>query len=325
MHCELVVPGLFGGATGINAAIRFASLELLLARGRSRAKAAQRLESWVQEAFGLGDGPFPAGALTLLARDRDPADGWWARADPVHLRVMRDHLVVVPGESFELSREEADALCAALNRHFPGLNLAAAEPRRWCAKVPEALSLDGGSALDSVGREAEAPAKAAPLLTELQMALHGHPVNEAREARGEPAVNSLWLWGAGRALRASCPWQSVAADDPAVLGAARLAGARHRALPRSAAEWLERLPEEGRHLALLDALRAPLALEKDVQTERLVLERDWFSPLLAALRAGRVGMLTLHVPDGAEALSFEIIRGDLRRFWRLPKSIERYA
>ena len=321
MHCELVVPGLFRGG----AAPRCAALELLLARGRSRAKAAQPLEGWIQEAFELSEGTFPAGALTLLACGGDPGDGWWTRADPVHLRVMRDHLVVVPGESFDLSREEADALCTALNRHFPGLNLTAAEPRRWCAMVSEALSLDGGSALDSVGQEADPPAKAAPLLTELQMALHGHPVNEAREARGEPAVNSVWLWGAGRAPRSSCPWQSVAADDPTIIGAARLAGARHRALPPSAREWLERLPEDGRHLGVLDALRAPLALEKDVQTERLVLERDWFEPLLAALRNGGIGMLTLHVPDGAEALSFEIIRGDLRRFWRLPKSIERYA
>jgi hypothetical protein len=193
-------------------------------------------------------------------------------------------------------------------------------PRRWCAKVPEALSLDAGHPLDVAGREVEPPRQAAALLNEAQMVLHAHPLNEAREARGEPAVNSVWLWGAGRATRASCAWQSVAADDPALIGAARLAGARQRPLPRSAGDWLEGLPEEGRHLALLDPLRK--------QPENAVLEeleRDWFEPLLAALRAGRVGMVTLHAPDGAEALSFEIIRADLRRFWRMAKSIERYA
>jgi hypothetical protein len=36
-------------------------------------------------------------------------------------------------------------------------------------------------------------------------------------------------------------------------------------------------------------------------------------------------MVTLHVPDAAEALSFEIIRGDLRRFWRRPRSIKSYG
>jgi hypothetical protein len=148
-------------------------------------------------------------------------------------------------------------------------------------------------------------------------------VNEAREARGEPTVNSVWLWGTGSAERTRCRWQSVAADDPAVIGAARLAGARQRAAPRSARDWLERLPEDGRHLVVLDALRTRLALGQEAALDEL--EQHWFQPLLAALRAGRIGMVTLHVPDGAEALSFETIRADLRRFWRIAKPLEHYA
>ena len=68
---------------------------------------------------------------------------------------------------------------------------------------------------------------------------------------------------------------------------------------------------------MLDGLRIQPAVEQ--------LEQHWFAPLLAALRAGRIGMLSVHVPDAAEALSFETIRADLRRFWRTAKSIERYA
>ena len=308
MHCELVVPGLFAASPPE----RLPALELLLARGRRHAAPVQGLERWWLEAFELGEGPFPAGALTLLGGGGDPGETSWARADPVHLRVMRDRLAVVPGEAFDLSREEADALCAALNAHFPGLDLTASGARHWCARLEASMA---GSALDS-GAPLEPPKAAAALINEVQMVLHAHPVNEAREARGAPAVNSVWLWGAGRLpASAHCSWQSVAADDPALLGAARLAGARHRVLPPSAVEWLERLPEEGRHLAALDALRTPLE----------ALERDWCAPLLAALRAGRVGMLTLHVPDATEAVSFETIRGDLRRFWRLAKPIARYA
>jgi hypothetical protein len=55
------------------------------------------------------------------------------------------------------------------------------------------------------------------------------------------------------------------------------------------------------------------------------LEQEWFEPLLAALRSGRIGMVSVHVPDAAYALSFETIRADLRRFWRLAKPLERYA
>lgn len=319
MHCELVVPGLFG-TTGNP---RLAALELLLARGRREREAAQTLEAWLNQAFLLGEGPIPAGALTLRAAGRDPGDGTWARADPVHLRLMRDRAVVAPAEALSIAPEEAASLCEALNRHFAGLEFTAVDPRRWCARIAEGLHEH--PALQLAGAEPDVREQGAPLLTEIQMALHEHPVNEAREARGEPAVNSVWIWGGGRALGARSPWQSVAADDPVVLGAARLAGARHRPLPRSAREWLDRLPEEGRHLAVLDELRAPLALGEDVKEVQARLERDWFAPLLAALRAGRIGMVSLHVPDGAQALSFETIRGDLRRFWRLPKAIERYA
>jgi hypothetical protein len=222
MHCELAIPGLFGDSAGV----RFAALELLLARGRRVRAPARSLEAWLSEAFELGDGPFPAGALTLLGCGDEPGEATWARADPTHLRFFRDHFATVPGETFEVQREEADALCEALSRHFAAqLAFRACEPRRWCARLFN----------DAVPNDA--------LVNEVQMLLHAHPLNEAREARGELAINSVRFWGAGRApRRAQCRWQSVAAADPAVRGAARLAGTRHRALPGSAPEWLDRLP-----------------------------------------------------------------------------------
>ena len=295
MHCELAIPGLFGDSAGV----RLAALELLLARGRRVRAPARSLEAWLSEAFELGDGPFPAGALTLLGCGDEPGEATWARADPTHLRFFRDHFATVPGETFEVQREEADALCEALSRHFAAqLEFRACEPRRWCARLFN----------DAAPNDA--------LVNEVQMLLHAHPLNEAREARGELAINSVRFWGAGQApRRAQCRWQSVAAADPAVRGAARLAGTRHRALPGSAPEWLDRLPEDGRHLALLDARETALA----------DLERDWFAPLLAALRSGRIGMVTLHAVDGSEEVSFETIRGDLRRFWRTKKPVEHYA
>lgn len=294
MHCELLVPGLFGGA----ADARFAALELLMARGRRERRDGRSLEAWLREAFELGEEPFPAGALTLLAAGGDPGAARWTRADPVHLRVLRDRVAMV-SEGFDLPEAEAQALSQALNSHFAGrLEVQALEPRRWCARLSDDAEISD------------------PLVNEIQMLLHSQPVNEAREARGEPAINSLRFWGAGRAPgSAHCRWQSVSADDPAVRGAARLAGARHRPLPASAPEWLDRLPEDGRQLALLDARHTPVA----------DLEERWFAPLLAALRRGAVGMVTLHVPDDAGEVSFETIRGDLRRFWRFTKPIEHYA
>ncbi|MGZ8255963.1 MAG: regulator, partial [Burkholderiaceae bacterium] len=59
------------------------------------------------------------------------------------------------------------------------------------------------------------------LLTEIQMTWHAHPVNEAREARGEPTINSLWLHGGGTwsPLKRGA-YASVLADAPEWRGAA---------------------------------------------------------------------------------------------------------
>jgi hypothetical protein len=323
MHCELVVPGLFAAA----GATRAPALELLLARGRGRGGESQRLEGWLSEAFGLGDAPLAAGALTVA----DAGEAFWARADPVHLRLMRDRLILVPAAAFSISAAQAATLCEALNRHFAALAFAPVDPARWCVRLPQDLQdLSREHPLDLAGREVglAMPASGHPLVNEAQMLLHAQPLNEAREARGEPPVNSLWLWGAGRAPHVPpSPWQSVSADDPLVLGLARAAGTRHRRLPPSAPAWLERAPGEGRHLIVLDALRAPLALSQRAEGRAMLeaLERDWFAPLLGALREGRIGMVSVHVPDGGERASCETIRGDLRRFWRRPRSLEHYA
>ena len=75
---------------------------------------------------------------------------------------------------------------------------------------------------------------------------------------------------------------------------------------RSAEDWLAGLPEDGRHLAVLEGTAAEL-------------EEAWFVPLLVALRGGRLGMVTLHVP--AAGLAVETTRSDLRRFWRRPRAV----
>jgi hypothetical protein len=327
MHCELLAPGLFASP----GESRLPALELLLARGRCTSADSQSVEQWLRDGFELGEAPLAAGALTLLGANGEPGTRCWTRADPVHLSLMRDRLVLVPAAALRIQRSEADALCEALSRHFsPTLSLQPIDAERWVASAGDDLTVDAEPPLALAGRDVARalPATNSALLNEAQMVLHAHAVNETREARGEPAVNSVWFWGAGRLPAVSSKrWHSISADDPIALGLARAAGMRHRALPASAAAWLDRAPEEGRHLVVLDALRAPLALEEtgDYQERLVRLERDWFAPLLGALRDGRIGMVTIHVPDAADCLACETIRADLRRFWRRPRSLEHYA
>ena len=296
MHAELIVQGLFAAAENP----RLPALELLLARGRASAAQAQSYAAWLGEAFDVE--PLPAGALTA------GAEGFWLRADPVHLRLLGDSMVLVPVTG--LRQAEADQLVATLNRQFSGRHeFRAPHPDAWAMRG-EPAALETRSPQELAGMDIDPHLPGAPwtaLLNEIQMALHEHPVNETREL----AVNSVWLWGAGALPRAAAaPWRSVSAAEPLALGLARAAGIAPRAPARTAETWLADLPEDGRHLVVLEGAAA-------------ALEESWFAPLLAALRDGRIGMLTLHVPDAGT--SFETTRADLRRFWRRPRPLPAHA
>lgn len=342
MHCELIVPGLLPAASeDIAYAIgdlRLPALESLLARSRRTTEESMSLERWLANKFDEYDADeIPAGALSVAALGGEAGDATWMRADPAHLRLNRDQLVLVPAIAFGLQAAEAELLAETLNKHFTGqLTFFPLSAERWCVRLDD---------LAAKGLRTETPAEVAgkdinrhlpsgegskrwhALLNEIQMVLHEHPVNEARETRGEPVVNSVWLWGAGRLPKdAAAAFQSVTGDDPVARGYAKAAGLRHRELPANADTLLARLPEEGRELIVLDALRMPLALgDFEAWRSRLVeLEQHWFAPMLSALKAGRAGMVTICVPDSTELMSFETTRNDQRHFWRRPKALARW-
>jgi len=331
MHVELVLPELFAAA---DAAPALPALHLVLARARREAEDMRSFEAWLGEAFALGldDRPLPAGALTALATDAEPGARAWLRADPVHLRADRDRALLIPNEAFAITEEEADGLSRSLIPLLePRFRLHRASPTQWCLEALEgdAAGASARAPVDLAGADVDRnlPAKAwHPLLTELQMAMYDHPVNAAREAGGLPVINSVWLWGEGRLPAAArVPWHSVTANDLPTLGLAKRAGARHRLLPDGADAWLERAPEDGRHLVVLDRLRGVTALgDGEGASRRLAaLEAQWIAPFLAALKQDRLGMLTLHVPDAGDR--FELVRGDLRRIWRRPRPLSAYV
>ena len=338
MHCELIVPGLLPPgeeAAATLADLRLPALELLLARSRRTSDESIALERWLAQAFdGDEDDEIPAGALTLAASGGAAGDATWMRADPAHLRLNRDELVLVPATAFGVTASDAQALTTTLNRHFSGeLTFYPLSGERWCVRIDgiPAAGLRTKTPAEVAGRDinrhlpsGDGAMRWHGLLNEIQMLLHEHPVNEARESRGEPAVNSVWLWGAGvLPSDTAAPFQSVTSNDPLALGYAQAAGLRHRPLPPNAGDWLGWLPEDGRQLVVLDTLRLPLALG-DFEGWRLritELEERWFAPLVAALKDGRIGMVTVLVPDSGELRAFESTRNDLRHFWRRPKPL----
>lgn len=321
-----LVPHLFPPARLLDATqdLRLSALETLLGRGHLRACPADGVEAALCRALGITrQQDWPLAPITLEADGGVCGDAYWLRADPVHLVLMRDRLVLADSASLILSREEADALAAAIGRHFGAeLDLHPLQPQRWYLQLPAAPVLTTTPLSLAIGRDVE------PLqpqgddarvfrarLNELQMLFHGHPVNEAREARGELPVNALWLWGGGRRPAAAATPRPVYARSAEAQALAALYGMRADAPPAHPDARLLRSDAVVVLDALADAGRTgdPWAWREAVRE----LERDWFTPMLAALRG--IGPHGLQVADPVGGRSVHLTARDAWRLWRRPR------
>jgi len=329
MHFDLHIPDFFS-AEGVSPAEGLAAAETLIARGRRRRIASVSPEAWLFGRFGVErQRDWPVAPYTLLADGGAPERHFWMRADPVHLRVGRDSLVLADGAAFQVSRAESDALVETLNRHFRRTMLFyPMRPARWYVRLEKAPDMQTTPAAAARGLAIDETLPSGPdamrfhaLMNEAQMLLHEHPVNAEREARAEPALNSVWFWGGGVMPAAKDrPFSTVVGDDPLARGLALAAGIPVQALPEDAGSVLAALRDEGLALVVLDAPR-----EAQLRDRRTALERDWFGPLLAALKSGRIGMLTLQLCGADSLLEVETVRSDLRYFWRRRKPLSAYA
>lgn len=339
MHCHVFVPGFAwrnGNVGELCSGLSLEAIETIVAKGRRTRSPGLATERWLLERFGVERQlDWPAAPFSLLADGGSPGDGVWVRADPVHLRLERDDLVLADCNLFRISREESEALVQSLNEHLnERLVIYPLRPERWHARLvdrPEIettpLSAARGSAIDGHLLRGGDSARWHALVNELQMLLHEHPVNAEREARGELPINSVWFWGAGHLQQPSTrAFQYVAADDPLALGLAQAAGAQAQSLPADGGTWLAGAGDIGVALLYLDWL-APAQRYGDAQRWRVGLarlEQAWLIPLLAALRNGRIGMLTLYLAGEEQLLRVEATRSDLRYFWRRSRPIEHW-
>ncbi len=336
MHVRLVIPDLIwpGEAAELYDGLAVPALAQLASKGRRTRSPGKSLEAWLLEAFQVDFGDdLPAAPYSLLADGGDPGDAVWMRADPVHLHVTRDELLLADALTFTIDRSEAESLVESLNAHFAadGLAFFPLTPQRWYVRLaelptfsPPPLALARGRALGTVLPLEPVSSRWRTAMNDVQMLFHEHPVNLAREARGVQAVNGVWLWGAGRrgAPKAK-PASRVFASDALARGLALAARGTPADVP-AAASGLDLQAREGVALVVLDALRGPAAYgEAGAWREGLeTIERDWCVPLVEALKANRVEMVTVHSPCEIATLDFEATRRDLRAFWRRLKPME---
>jgi len=307
-------------------------LEKWLARSDLARSEATTGTQWLARAFALAE-PAPVAALALRGEGEEGA-GTWLRADPVHVRIDRERTSLHAAEALDIGRADADALIATLQGHFAtdGFEFRAPAPERWYVRVPAGevpvtMPLDEalGRNVQKVVPTGQGRVKWPAALTEIQMLLATHTVNAAREAAGQPAINSVWLWGGGEVPRAvAAPYASVHADDAFArgLGSASGAGvmkvplALHDLPPGSPSEWALAVSDEARRaIHRADAQAWIAAVNR--------LDHYWFAPLGEAIAA--FGTVRVILP-AATGTSIATLTGSARwRILRRSKALAGYA
>lgn len=341
MHCHLLIPGLFPPfRPETRNALRdlpLPALATLLARGSQKTLPDDSMDAWLCRTFGVEkQDDWPVAAFTLLADGGKPGSDFWLLAEPVHLQLQRDRLVLMDSGNLDITQDEANSLTTALNEHFAdeGLSFFPTRPGHWHLRLAHPpVHLETHSLDTAIGRNIRNMLPSGPdgkrwhsLLNETQMLLHRHPVNEAREQRGLLPVNSIWPWGGGVLPTGMAHrFAQIMADSALARGLAVATGTPCANVPETVVEWLH-APQAGSHLAVLDALRTP-ALYGDIHLWRetlLHLERDWFGPLRRALSRGKISRLTLYAFDSGQTKSFSVSRTDLWKIWLRAKPLESY-
>ena len=167
-------------------------------------------------------------AMRMWGQTGDRPTVWIAGADPVYLEPRLDHLCLHTLRDPEISKAELRALFDHLQEVLSegsGYGFARlghhgylrSETAIATADV-DAESVDGLVPNDFLpGGDTAATFRG--LLSEIEMALHDHPVNVERELQGKVPVNSLWIWGGGNAPEVQdLPHPPLFADDPLLRG-----------------------------------------------------------------------------------------------------------
>ncbi|ROH86206.1 hypothetical protein ED236_07100 [Pseudomethylobacillus aquaticus] len=279
--------------------------------------------------FGL-DADFPAGALSALGdgllQDQAARQAGWMCADPVYLQLQRDSFALA--ESLRLPAEQSIPMLAELNTHFTeqGLQFHAGRSGAWYLRTQQPPELSASLLAQALGRNVAAFAFSGPdaqrwrgLVNEMQMLLHEHALNQAREARGQWPVNSVWLSGPGfLPARLAAPPQRFYASDALSLGLAQCATLSCSPPPATLAEFVATQQISG---PKADAM---LVLLEDEPTAA-ALDEAWLQPVWIALRRRQLSALQLHIGVGGEVLSVYLRPSDTWKLWRKPLTLEAYV
>lgn len=319
MRLVLVVPGLASVLAQPELAQLIPSAAHLLADGRAATVPAQPLETFIHSltSTALQATALPLAALQAATIGLPAATGRWLRADWVHLQLDQRGAKLWESSELAVPATELRELYAASAPCFQAAGATLYELGPTCALLhwPDTAadnpSFAAPSGLPSLRQVRGQPVQefllqgdklTRQLFSELQISVHQVPSQMARAAAGLPTLNAVWLWGGGH-----CP---VEAGLLAAAGEKRLLSIPPPSVLWTDLTWVTACMQchrvrsvgagytqaAGDGLAVLDALEAPWAYGDYAGLEAVLsaYERQWFKPVLQALRQGQLTQLTLH-------------------------------
>lgn len=284
-------------------------------------------ENWLARTLGCaGDGaPLALAAMRGCGLTAEAQQGHWFMVQPAHVQLARTHMLLTDPRQLRLSEEDARALFDSACPCFEeiGASLLYARSDLWFARVDAWTGLDTASPDAAIDQnlsdwlpQGESARSCRKLQNEIQMQWHEHPANQAREQRGQRVVNSVWIWGgamADLAAPAAAPSSLPLATAGAAVWLEALAAPALRAA--KAAQLIE---QPG--TVLLDELIAPAIAGDwaDWLARMQRIEEEWCAPLLAALKEGRIGGVSLLLSNRNATLRADVTRMAQYKFWRKP-------
>ncbi len=155
----------------------------------------------IGDAFALGS-----------ALHANPKDQIQLCIEPVHFHATRDHLILLPLSELVTSAHEISILMEEVNAILreEGIISLSQGTHCWIYAASDYESLYTHSVAQAKGRNIDwwlpkdtdilgLAKQWRKIQNEIQMRWHIHPINEAREAQGLPRINSVWVYGIGKA------------------------------------------------------------------------------------------------------------------------------
>ena len=276
------------------------------------------LEASLCKQFGVKkQADWPLAPLALMGESAEQKTGHLFLVHPVHFVLQRDFFTL--GDAVRLSTDKAKSLSVDLNQHFAqeGFSFLPSKAGDFLYLhvnhhvdvstylLSEAMGRDVGKHMPS-GKDGM---KFQALLNEVQMLLHDHPLNQAREQKGLLAVNSLWLSCGGSFNEMKKPGQPPSfkffANDALSAGLAQWANIACQPLALDFSSI-----ENGDAVLVLDNQNA--------------LDTTWFAPLLKALKVGSIKTLRCHFDVHGMTFTLNLKPRDTWKFWRKQKPVSIY-